>query len=230
MLDSNQFEKSNFRTLIETDGSDRIQERMNILDAFLSTEEHITLEEMFRLLEARGIEVEPEFLKQCMNRMVDLGFAQKKQFKGQPIRYEHRHLGNHHDHLICTKCGNITEFNDESIERLQLQVTARHGFHMLQHQMDIYGLCAECAAKRKPLIPLALAKTGETVIIREIGGGRSKRARLTGMGLRINDVVEIINNSGMGRLILGHNAMRLAIGRGAAQYIMVSLTDDSPAD
>ncbi|MDZ7699987.1 MAG: transcriptional repressor [Deltaproteobacteria bacterium] len=228
MFESNQFEKTNFRTLIETDGSDRIQERMDILDAFLSTEEHITLEEMFRLLETRGLKIEPEFLKQCMNRMVDLGFAQKKQFKGQPIRYEHRHLGNHHDHLICTKCGKIKEFNDEAIERLQLQVAALHGFHMLQHQMDIYGLCTECTAKRKPLIPLTLAKTGETIIIREIGGGRAKRARLTGMGLRINDVVEIINNSGMGRLILGHNGMRLAIGRGAAQHIMVSLTDDSP--
>jgi Fur family ferric uptake transcriptional regulator len=230
MSKSNRLEKANFRALIETDGTDRIEDRMAILDTFLSIEAHITLEEMFRLLERRGIDVEPEFVKQCMNRMVDLGFAQKKQFEGQPIRYEHRHLGNHHDHLICTKCGKITEFSDKSIERLQLEVAASHGFHMLQHQMDIYGLCSECTLKRKPLMPLAMAKTGENVVIREIGGGRFKRGRLSDMGLRVNDVVEIINNSGMGRLILGHKSTRLAIGRGAAHHIMVSLAEEPPAE
>ncbi|MEJ2589481.1 MAG: Fur family transcriptional regulator, partial [Deltaproteobacteria bacterium] len=68
MSKSNRLEKANFRALIETDGTDRIEDRMAILDTFLSIEAHITLEEMFRLLEKRGIDVEPEFVKQCMNR------------------------------------------------------------------------------------------------------------------------------------------------------------------
>jgi Fur family ferric uptake transcriptional regulator len=227
-MDTNDYiEKANFKALIETDGTDRIEDRLNVLDAFLDTEEHITLEEMFFLLKQKGFDYEPAFVRQCMNRMVDLGFAQKKQFEGQPIRYEHRHLGRHHDHFICTKCGRIYEFSDEELERLQTKISAGYGFHMLQHRMEIYGICSRCLAKRQPLIPLLMAKPGETVVIREMAGGRMARSRLADMGLRVGDQVEIINNAGHGRIILGHDCTRLAVGRGIAKKIMVSLSDKS---
>ncbi len=226
MENNNFFEKLNFKALIEADGNERLQDRLNIIDVFMGTEEHITLEQMYRLLREKGYDYDPEFVRQCMKRMVDLGFAQKKQFEGQPVRYEHHHLGRHHDHLICTKCGKIEEFADEDMERLQLKIAAQQGFHMLQHRMEIYGLCSECLAQRKPLMPLAMAKPGERVVVKEMAGGVSARTRLTDMGLRTGDHIEIINNSGMGRLILGHDCMRLAIGRGIAQKIMVSLDDE----
>ncbi len=230
MKDNNYFERVNFKTLIETDGYDRIQDRLNIIDIFLGKEEHITIEEMCKLLSEKGYDYEPEFVRQCMNRMADLGFAQKKQFKDQPIRYEHRHLGRHHDHFICTKCGKIVEFADQDMERLQAKIAASHGFHMLQHRMEIYGLCSECLEQRKPLMPLGLAKPGERVIIREMAGGRSALSRLSSMGLRPGDQIEIINNTGHGRIILGHDYTRLAIGRGVAQKIMVSVADKEGAD
>jgi len=217
-------EKANFRILIEADGKDRIQDRLNIIGVFLEREEHITLEEMLHLLREEGYDFEPRFVKQCINRMVDLGFAQKKQFKGQPIRYEHRHLGKHHDHLICTKCGTIVEFADESMERLQIEIAAKSGFHMLQHRMDIYGLCSQCLSQRTPLMLLTMAKEGERVVIREIAGGRKKQARLTDMGLRPGHLIEIINNAGRGRIILAQGPTRLAIGRGMAEKIMVSIS------
>ena len=226
MENNNYFEKLNFKTLIEADGTERIQDRLKIIDVFLGTEEHITLEQMYRLLREKGYDYDPEFVRHCMKRMVDLGFAQKKQFEGQPVRYEHRHLGRHHDHLICTKCGKIEEFANEDLERLQLKIASGQGFHMLQHRMEIYGLCSECLSKRKPLMPLAMAKPGERVVVREMAGGTSARARLSDMGLRTGDHIEIINNNGMGRLILGHDCTRLAIGRGIAQKIMVSLDDE----
>ncbi len=225
MKKNDYLEKANFKTLIEADGKDRIQDRLNIIGVFLGTEEHITLEEMLHLLRERGYDFEPRFVKQCINRMVDLGFAQKKQFEGQPIRYEHRHLGKHHDHLICTKCEKIVEFADETMERLQVEIAARSGFHMLQHSMDIYGLCSQCLSQRTLLMPLIMAKEGERVVIREIAGGRKKQARLTDMGLRPGDLIEIINNAGRGRIILARGPTRLAIGRGIAEKIMVSISD-----
>jgi len=222
MEGNNNFEKANFRSIIELDGLDKIQDRLKIIDAFLSTEEHITVEQMCRLLKVKGCAYEPGFVRQCMNRMVDLGFAQKEQFEGQPVRYEHRHLGRHHDHLICTRCGKISEFANEEIERLQVEIAVQHGFHMLQHRMEIYGLCSDCLAQRKPLMPLAMAKSGERVMIKEMVGGRVARSRMADLGLRPGDRIEIINNNGMGRLILGCGSTRLAIGRGVAQKIMVS--------
>ena len=218
-------EKENFRALIETDGKEAIQERLNIIDVFLGTEDHVTLEEMCSLLREKGYDYTPQFVRQSINRMADLGFAQKKQFEGQPIRYEHRRLGRHHDHLICTKCGKIEEFSDEDMERLQISIAAERGFHVLQHKMEIYGLCSQCLARRRPLIPLLIAKQGERVVVREMTGGRIGRARLADMGLRPGDHLEIINNTGKGRIILAHDCTRLAIGRGIAKKIMVSLSD-----
>lgn len=222
----NHLEKANFRTLIESDGQEDLQERMDILDAFLDTEEHITLEELCLILEKKGYTFDPKFVKQSLNRMVDLGFAQRKQFEGQPIRYEHRHLGRHHDHLICTKCGNILEFANEDMERLQVEISAQYGFHMLQHRMDIYGICSRCLKRRKPLMPLSMARPREQVVIREITAGTSMQNELLDMGLRTGDTIEIINNTGRGRIILGHGQTRIAIGRGIAQKIMVSLADN----
>ena len=223
MVNDNYYEKSNFRTLIENDEIGKVEERLNIIEVFLSIEEHVTLEEMVQLLKERGYDYDLDFVRQCMNRWVEHGFAQKKQFEGQPPRYEHRHLGKHHDHLICTKCGKIEEFRNEDMEKLQVKVATAQGFHMLQHKMEIYGICSECLSQRSPLMPLAMAKPGENVVIKDIMGGSHARSRLASMGLRRGDLLEIINNNGLGRLIVGHEAMRLAMGRGIAQKIMVSL-------
>ena len=230
MIKDNQFEKANFRSLIEDDDIGNVEERLNVIDTFLSTEEHVTLEEMMALLRERGYEYKPEFVRQCMNRWVSHGFAQKKQFEGQPPRYEHRHLGVHHDHLICTKCGKIVEFRNDDMERLQEKIAALQGFHMLQHKMEIYGLCTECLSERRPLMPLAMAKTGERIVIKEVMGGGHARSRLASMGLSRGDHLEVINNNGLGRLIVGHGSTRLALGRGIAQKIMVSLASHSEAE
>lgn len=225
MKHDNCFEKTNFRALLETDQLNSIQDRLNIIDVFLSTEEHLTLEELFQLLKEKGYDYDPEFVRQSMNRMVELGFAHRKKFEDQPLRYEHRHLGKHHDHLICTKCGKIVEFADEELERRQNKIAAEHGFHMLQHRMEIYGLCSDCVSKRAPLMPLAMAKPGEMVVIKEIAGGPISRTRMRSMGLRPGDAVEVISNDGQGRLIVGRDCTRLALGRGVAHKIMVSFND-----
>jgi Fur family ferric uptake transcriptional regulator len=223
MVNDSHFEKENFRTLIESDEIGNVEERLNVIDVFLNTEEHVTLEEMMQLLKDKGFDYETEFVRQCMNRWVVHGFAQKKLFDGQPPRYEHHHLGRHHDHLICTKCGRIAEFNDEEMERLQLKIAISHGFHMLQHKMEIYGLCSQCVSQRTPIMPLAMAKSGERLVITDIMGGSHARDRLASMGLRRGDTLEVINNNGLGRLIVGHGPTRMALGRGIAQKIMVSL-------
>lgn len=229
MNNDNQFEKGNFRALIETDKTGDLEESLHIIDAFLSTEEHVTVEDLTDILKNGGYDYDPAFIRKCLNRWVEHGFAQKKQFEGQPPRYEHHHLGRHHDHLICTKCGKIEEFKNEEIEKLQVQIAVQMGFHMLQHKMEIYGLCDECLSKRSPLLPLTMAKSGEKVIIKEVRGGREVTARLASMGFRSGDLLEIVNNTGLGRMIVGHGCSRLALGRGVAQKIMVSLAPQNQA-
>jgi len=223
MIHDNRQEKENFRSLILEDEIGHVEDRLNIIDVFLETEAHVTLQDLMERLRARGHDYDAEFVRQCMNRWVEHGFAQKKQFEGQPPRYEHRHLGRHHDHLICTKCGRILEFSNPEMEALQLGIARSHGFHLLQHKMEIYGICSDCLALRQPLIPLAMGKPGERLEIKNMAGGRRAQGRLTSMGLRRGDVLEVISNNGQGRMIVGHGTTRMALGRGVAEKIVVSL-------
>ena len=92
MINNNHFEKSNFRILIENDNIGRTEERLNIIDTFLDTEEHVTLDDMIDLLKKAGYDYQPDFVRQCLNRFVEHGFAQKKTFEGQAPRYEHQNI------------------------------------------------------------------------------------------------------------------------------------------
>jgi len=64
-------------------------------------------------------------------------------FGAQGKKYE---LGakDHHDHIICTECGQITEFVDEEIETRQHRIATELGFEMSDHSMQIYGICKAC--------------------------------------------------------------------------------------
>lgn len=53
----------------------------------------------------------------------------------------------HHDHLICSKCGKIIEFVDEDIENKQEKIAKNHGFKLLNHTMYLYGICKDCQKK-----------------------------------------------------------------------------------
>jgi Fur family ferric uptake transcriptional regulator len=161
--------------------------------------------------------------------MCRYGFAQQNQFENGAVRYEHRHLGQHHDHMICTKCRKIIEFENQAIEQLQSQIAATYGFHMLQHKMELYGICKQCLAQRELLLPLETAKTGEQLLIKGFNGCAKARLRLLTMGLRIGDRIEVVNNIGKGQLVIAADFKRLVIGRGLAQKIMVAPLTDSLA-
>ncbi len=218
-------EKANFKALLLETNKKRVEDKLNIISVFLETEGHMSTDEMYTLLKKKGYNYDKNFVQECMDEMVELGFAQKKIFEGKPILYEHRHLGKHHDHLICTKCGKIIEFKDDEMETLQKRIANRFGFHMLQHKMEIYGLCSACLSKRKPFMPLSMAKEGECLIIKDIVGGIGIRQRLVSMGIRIGDEIEVISNTGMGRLIIACKQTRLALGRGVANKIFVSFKE-----
>ena len=216
-----QQEKLQFKSLFEKEGIDQIPSRMAILGVFLGVEQHVSFKDLMRLLEEEGYDFEPDFVKKTLNLICRYGFASKEKFEGQPTLYEHRHLGLHHDHLICTKCQKIIEFENQQMEHLQVEIAALHGFHVLQHKMELYGLCADCLKERVSLMPLAYAQEGERAIIEEFMGGSGAQLRLATMGLRSGDEIEVITNRGEGQVIVALDTTRLALGRGLAKKIMV---------
>jgi len=214
-------EKQQFKKLFKQEYIDDFEDRFNILEVFLQTERHLTIDELIKLLKENGYNFEPDFIRDTLKLMVRFGFAKKNRFNNGPIRYEHMHLGQHHDHMICTKCRKIVEFREDRLEDLQVQIAAAHGFHMLQHKMEIYGICSECLKNRIQIMPLVMAKPGERLIINDITGGSGARMRLLSMGLRLKDEIEIVTNPKQGQLVVAVDFKRFVLGRGLAQKIMV---------
>jgi len=216
-------EKQQFKKLFKQEYIDNFEDRYNILETFLQTERHVTAGELLDLLNENGYRFAPDFVRDTLKLMCRFGFASKNRFDNGHVRYEHRHLGQHHDHMICTKCRTIFEFEDEKLEKLQAKIAAAYNFHMLQHKMDIYGICSECREDRAKLLPLVKAKQGERFEIKEITGGANARMRLLTMGLRLGDTVEVVTNQGKGQLVVASDFKRYVLGRGFAQKILVEL-------
>ena len=218
-------EKDQLKKLFQQEHIDAFEDRYNILEAFLQTERHITTSELEEILRSRGLDYGRDFVRDTLRLMCRFGFAQKNRFDNGQVRYEHLHLGDHHDHMICTKCRKIIEFENEELERLQVQIAATTGFLMLQHKMEIYGICYQCLRQRVHIMPLLKAKTGERLRIKEFSGGTTSRMRLMTMGLRMGDEIEVISNQGEGQLVVAAEGKRYVLGRGLAGKILVSQRD-----
>ena len=222
-------EKEQFKKLFEQEKVDRIEERFKILERFLQTEKHITIDEfkdhIEHHLDNKDSQFDRQFVKDTLNLMCRFGFAQKQRFEDGQVRYEHRHLGQHHDHMICTKCGKIIEFKNDMLEHAQTKIAAEHRFYMLQHKMEIYGICSDCHKDRSRHIPLTLAKPGEKLTITDFSGGSKSRMRLLTMGLRIGDVVEVVTNPNTGQIVVAMDYKRYALGKGMAQKVIVEILD-----
>ncbi len=215
------YEKKQFEKLFKQEQIAHFEDRFKVLETFLQTEAHLTVAELVDVLKNRQVELAPEFVEETLELMCHFGFAQKVRFKDGGVRYEHHHLGQHHDHMICTKCGQVIEFKNDELETLQSRVVSDYGFHMLQHQLNIYGICSECMESRRQM-PLIMAKSGERLIIQEFIGGHNSRMRLLSMGFRVGDTIEVINNPGSGQLVVALDFHRYVLGRGLAQKIIVS--------
>ena len=220
-------EKDQFKALLIQEGIDHIDSRFQIFEIFMNHEEHITLEEFCAYVKEKNCDESNDFIQDTLNYMVYYGFAEIKRFDDGLIRYEHKHLGEHHDHMICTKCGVIKEFTNEYMEKLQKSISNDFGFHMLSHKMEIYGICDNCLKNQARLIPLSIAKEGNKLIIKKFEGGRKSQMRLVNMGLRIGDSIEVITNLGHGQMVVAMDQCRFVLGRGIAQKILVERISSS---
>lgn len=213
-------EKQQFKKLFKQEHIDNFEDRFRIMEVFLKTEGHVTEKELLQLLKESGYNYDPVFVRDTLKLMLRFGFAQANRFDNGDLRYEHRHLGQRHDHIICTKCRKIIEFKDNRLEKLQLQIAAAHGIHLLQHKIELYGICSECLKERTRQIPLVAARPGERLTIKEFTGGSISQMRLITMGLRIGDEVEVITNMNKGQVVISADYHRYALGRGLAQKIL----------
>jgi len=118
------------------------RQREQILDVFLRME-HITAEQMYRMLAKKDPHIGLATIYRTLNLFCEAGLARAQHF-GTQTQYDNVSHKGHHDHLICTGCGKIVEFENCDIERLQEEVAKRNGFAIQTHKLELYGLCAAC--------------------------------------------------------------------------------------
>ena len=136
--------KDIFRTYIKEKELRNTRQREVILDAFLSAEKHITVEELFAIIHKENPEIGYATVHRNLSLLRECGLAEEIKIGKQKTRYEQKIGQKHHDHLICVKCGRFVEVNDEKIEKLQDKLAEANDFIPLRHKLEIYGICKAC--------------------------------------------------------------------------------------
>lgn len=122
--------------------------RMKILDVFhRGTQRHMTAEDVFRVLLEERSDIGLATVYRVLTQFEQAGLLTRSHFDSGKAVYE-LNEGTHHDHLICTSCGRVEEFYDAEIEKRQQAVSKTKGWLLQDHAMSLYGLCAECLAKK----------------------------------------------------------------------------------
>lgn len=136
--------KQIFQNFASAKGLKSTKQRDIILDCFLSCQQHISTEELYLKLKENSTGIGFATVYRTLKLFAESGIAREIQFGDGQTRYEHLQAGEHHDHLVCTRCGAIVEFENETIEKLQSEVARQHGFTIMNHKLELYGFCAGC--------------------------------------------------------------------------------------
>jgi Fur family ferric uptake transcriptional regulator len=139
---SHEVERQALARYLESHQLKHTRQREAILDAFLDAEEHLTSEELFQRVREDHPNIGYTTVYRTMKLLCDAGLAIERHFEDGVTRYEIEH--EHHDHLVCTKCGKIIEFECSMIEKAQNQIADHYGFRVLRHRHELYGHCSSC--------------------------------------------------------------------------------------
>ena len=139
---SHEVEKATLARYLEERGLKHTRQRDAILEVFLSTSGHTTSEEIYQRVKAEYPKIGHTTVYRTMKILVEAGLAQERHFDESGVRYEVEH--EHHDHLVCIRCGKIIEFDCQLIEKTQEEVADRYRFRVLRHRHELYGHCEQC--------------------------------------------------------------------------------------
>lgn len=136
--------KDIFKNYIREKGLRNTKQREEIIDAFFSSEKHITVDKLFAAVRACNPGIGYATVHRNLSLLCECGLADEIKIGRQKTRYEPKFGQKHHDHLICLKCGRFIEVNDSKIEKLQDKLAEMNDFVPVRHKLEIYGICKEC--------------------------------------------------------------------------------------
>ena len=122
--------------------------RTKILDVLQSNPDmHLSADEIHNKLVDHNESIGLATVYRVLTQLEIAGLIQKNQFNDNQSSYEIKKQ--HHDHLICTKCGKIIEFMNDDLETLQEKISDKHQFRLDSHVMTLFGVCRDGKCQKK---------------------------------------------------------------------------------
>jgi Fur family ferric uptake transcriptional regulator len=146
--------RARFDEYVKRHGLKSTQQRDTIVDLFLRTTGHVSIDELLAKVRRKNPKVGYATVYRTLKLLTESGIAASRQFGDGQTRFEVMGDHAHHDHLICVKCGLILEFENDTIERLQDEMAERlGGFTLVRHKMELYGMCPKAAGVKNGFCP-----------------------------------------------------------------------------
>lgn len=123
-------------------------QRDAIFKIFVEAGRHMSAEELYARVKKEHPGIGYATVYRTLKLLSEAGLAKENRFENGFTRFEYNNAGEHHDHLVCTRCGMIIEFENQRIEALQQDVARKNGFKVHNHKLELYGVCATCRRKK----------------------------------------------------------------------------------
>ena len=136
------------KSIIKQKGMKYTEQRAIILQILVNLDDHLNAEEIHSIIQQEHPDqnIGIATIYRTLNFLEEVELVTSLSFGKDGKKYESKE-DEHHDHLICTKCGEIVEFLDEQIEQRQEKIALKNGFKITDHSMQIYGICQSCQNK-----------------------------------------------------------------------------------
>ena len=115
------------------------EQRKIIAKVMSEANDHPDVDELYNRISKIESKISIATIYRTVKLFEEAGILTKHEFKGEKARYEELNEG-HHDHLIDIKSGEIIEFVDEEIEKLQKKVAEKYGYKLVDHKLELYGV------------------------------------------------------------------------------------------
>lgn len=136
-----------FMEYIRSEGLRETTQRTLILNTFLKTSQHVSVEDVYRMVNRDKRQVGYATVHRTMKLISGCGLAREVMFDDGIARFENIRGRRHHHHLVCTRCRRVIEFTSEVMDRVEQDIVTKHRFRPLSHHYEIFGLCWECRKK-----------------------------------------------------------------------------------
>jgi Fur family ferric uptake transcriptional regulator len=135
-----------FRDTLQVLGKRLTDERRLLMQTICAIDGHFRPEDVARILLGNGHAISVPTIYRNLPVLIEAGIIRRTDAQDTQggSQYEHIWGHEHHDHLVCVRCRKLIEFQYPAIDALQEVVAREHGFALINHRLELLGVCAEC--------------------------------------------------------------------------------------